>query len=88
MVGGKALKTTASQKCEAVPRRARIQGSYDFCIIRLWLVSNKARRRRKGASQASAMQSSFGVGVTVWGSGDTEANVSGVSRLSGLGVQV
>jgi len=41
------LRTTTSQKCAAIPRRARIQGSWTCVSLNSRLESNKERRRRK-----------------------------------------
>ena len=40
-------RTTASQKCEVVPRRARIQGSYTFESLNSRPESDKEERRRR-----------------------------------------
>jgi len=39
------LRTTTSQKCEAVPRRARIQGSWNFESLNSRLESNKEEKK-------------------------------------------
>ena len=39
------LRTTTSQKCAAVPRRARIEGSYSFVSLNSRLESNKEEKK-------------------------------------------
>ena len=39
------LRTTTSQNCEAVPRRARIQGSWTFVSLNYRLESNREEEK-------------------------------------------
>ena len=41
-------KTTTSQKCEAVPRRVRMQGSYTFASLNSRLESNREEEEEGG----------------------------------------
>ena len=45
MVTALKLRTTHSQKCAALPRRARIQGSYTFASLNSRLESNKKKKK-------------------------------------------